>query len=205
MKTVCFLLMSLMLAAGACAPNQSIALDNRATETANANNTPASTPEPSKKITVGELMDRVANAPPDSFLFPCTLNTYSTDDRARLRKLRQQWLSKEEDSRYLISPSTGCACPGICVLVVEDAKTVPPKNFAILIIDDLSKYSFLNKNLEFINAKLTWASTIPIVQFMNSNGNVDRSCSIELDKKRNLYTTACSDGNGKELPPLGSE
>lgn len=211
MKNVYLLLTCFVFAVSGCAPNQSILLDNRAKrEAGNTNtstNTNANLAQVTKKLTVAELMDRVVNAPPDSFLFPCTLNAYSDDDRLKLRKLRQTWLSKERDSRYLVSPSTGCVCPGICVLAVEDTRAAAPNNFALLIIEDLSanKYSWAVKNLDFTNAKLTWASSTPIAQFTNPDGSRGKSCTIEWDKKLNRYATPCSDGNGKTLPSLESE
>src|SRR6476619_4496564 len=81
----------------ACSPNQSILSDKSGSS---PESTPTAVPtpvEPAKKFTVSELMERVATAPPDSFLFPCTLNAYSDERRADLRKTRDQWLAKEQD------------------------------------------------------------------------------------------------------------
>src|SRR5258708_21637085 len=150
-----FLLLSLTLAFAACEPNRSILDSSNGQKSGGANTANAANSETSKasaappqKVTVAELMLRVVNAPKDSFLFPCTLNAYSDADRENLKKLRQTWLGHEQDGHYDLSSSTACVCPGICVLGIEDTTKAPPKNSALLVIDNLSenKYFWLAKN-----------------------------------------------------------
>lgn len=187
----------------ACAPNRAILQDNRA-ESGVVQPTPTAIPEPAKKLTVAELMDRVANAPPDAYLYPCTLNAFSADDRTNLKKLRDTWASKEHDSRYLISPSTGCICPGTCVLAVEDTQAPAPKNSSLIVID-LSKnnYSWLARDLDMTKASLTWTGTTPAIDFSAGGGkSAEKKCLVEFDKAQKKYSTTCSDPAGRRLPPL---
>jgi hypothetical protein len=198
------LLMVAMFVFSACAPNRAILQDNRA-ESGVAEPTPTAIPEPARKLTVAELMDRVANAPPDAYLYPCTLNAFSPDDRANLKRLRDTWMSKEQDSRYLISPSTGCICPGACVLAVEDTQAPAPKNSSLIVIDDLSKnnYSWLARDLDMTNASLTWTGTIPAIDFSAGVGkSAAKKCLVEFDKAQKKYSTNCTDPAGKRLSPL---
>jgi hypothetical protein len=197
------LLLLLPLLLISCAPNASILQDNRA-NTANAEAAPTPTPEPPKKLTVAELMDRVANASPDAYLFPCTLNAYSAETRAKLKKVRAAWLAKEQDGRYLISPSTGCVCPGICVLAVEDTQAPPPNNSALIIIGDLSNstYRWFATGLDLSHSYLSWLSGTPKIDFSADGKLTEKSCMIRYHNDVQKYVSECSDANGKPLPPL---
>jgi hypothetical protein len=151
-----------------------------------------------KKLTIAELMNRVATAPPDSFLFPCTLNAYSKETRFSLLKLRQQWLSKEQDSRYLVAPSTGCICPSVCVLLVEDTQAVANKGALILFDEGSSeKYYWLTKNLDLSHTSLSWVSSTPQLTLKDEGGNETKRCSIEQTKSGTPYSINCTDSAGK--------
>jgi hypothetical protein len=203
------LCVSFALLFAACEPNRSIELSSSENSnaanvtnlaTANVNTTPSP-----QKVTIAELMQRVANAPKDSFLFPCTLNAYSDADRQNLKKLRQTWLTKEQDNHYELSSATECVCPGICVLRVDDLSKPSPNNSALLVIDNLAdnKYFWFAKNLDLTHTEMGWASSIPYIYFLDENGKRNgKVCSVE--KAKQSYVAACSDGKGKKLPPLES-
>src|SRR4051812_44267144 len=154
-------LFALMLPLAACSPNQSI-LQDKSAENPSPTAAAESTPTESRKFTVAELMDRVAHATPDSFLFPCTLNSYSDQSRADLVKLREQWLSKEQDARYLVAPSTGCVCPSVCVLLLADSRESSNKG-AVLILDNSGpeKYYWLSRDIDLSRATLGWDGATP--------------------------------------------
>ena len=192
----------LLAAATACAPNRSILqsnIDNTAPTPV-----PTETIPPIKKITVGELMNRTANAPEGSFTFPCDLQTYKPEDRDKLRKLRDVWLSKEKDENYVLRPSGDCVCPSICVLRVKDMTKPGPNNWGLLVIDiSLNGYSWVARAADLDNTDLTWASSVPEISYHNPDGSkTKKGCWIELDKKSNQYGTNCWDEQLKKLPPL---
>ena len=186
-----------------CTPNRSIALDN-SSDVAATGESPTSPRQPAKKITVAELMDRVVRASSDSFLFPCTLNAYSSSDRVKLQKLRQTWLSKEHDSRYLLSPSTDCVCPGICALAIEDTQKEGPDNYEIIVFGNgpPESYLWLAKDLDLKDTQIAWSGTTPQIIFLGPDKTVAKTCSIALDKKGDRYTAPCTDPQGKKLAPL---
>lgn len=168
------------LAAAACEPNRTILESGRDNaNTANVAATP--TPEPvSQKVTVAELMQRVATAPPDAFLFPCTLNAYSDADRESLKKLRQTWLAKEKDANYQLSSAASCVCPGICLLRVEDTTKPPPNNSSLIVIDHPDKYTWLARDLDLTHAEISWASTIPYIYYLGDDGKRNgKACSVQ--------------------------
>ena len=179
-----------LTATTACVPNNSILqsnIDNTAPTPS-----PTETIPPIKKITVGELMNRTANAPEGSFTFPCDLQTYKPEDRDKLRKLRDVWLSKEKDANYVLRPSGDCVCPSICVLKVEDTTRPAPNSFGLIAIKDLESggYQWIAKEIDLTNAKLTWTSSVPEVIFNGADGKVLKSCSIDL--KAGKYQMNCS-------------
>jgi len=174
----------------ACSPNRSILqsnIDNTAPTPV-----PTETIPPIKRIMVGELMNRTANAPEGSFTFPCDLQTYKPEDRDKLRKLRDVWLSKENDENYVLRPSGDCVCPSICVLKVEDTTNPAPNNFGLIAIKDLESgsYQWIAKDIDLTNAKLTWTSAVPNVVFNGADGQILKTCSIEL--KAGKYQMNCS-------------
>jgi hypothetical protein len=201
MKPFFFIFMCAFFAS-ACSPNQSILQSN----IDNTTPTPAATetPAPLKKITVGELMNRTASAPADSFTFPCTLHVYKDEDRDKLRKLRDLWLSKEKDSHYVLAPSKDCVCPGICVLRVENATMPAPNNWGLIVIErSLESYFWIARNSDLSNADLIWASSTPELKYHNPDGSKSqKGCWIELDKRLNQYVTNCWDEQLKKLPSL---
>jgi hypothetical protein len=191
--TACFM--------SACAANQSI-LQDKSGAGPESTPVPAATPvEPVKKFTVGQLMERVANAPPDSFLFPCTLNAYSDDDRSNLKKLRDQWLAREDDAQYLIAPSTGCVCPGVCVLAVEDTRSSPPANSALIVIDHTApeKYYWLARGLDLSNARLSWINSNPSLEFKTAQSDAAVNCLLEAPATGSRVVAKCSDAKGKRV------
>jgi hypothetical protein len=197
-RAVLFLIVILTLA---CSPNQSILRDKSAA-LPESTPTPVPTPiEPAKKFTVSELMDRVVKAPPDSFLFPCTLNAYSNETRANLAKIREQWLAKEQDARYMIAPSTGCVCPGICILAVEDSQTAPPSNAALIVLDQNSneKYYWLARGLDLSGASLSWLSSTPEITFNDANGTRIKYCTIDPPKTTGHSIVNCTDASGRKI------
>ena len=187
----------------ACSPNQSILqsnIDNTAPTPV-----PTETIPPIKKITVGELMNRTANAPEDAFTFPCTLHVYKSENRNNLRKLRDTWLSKEKDEQYLLRPSGDCVCPGACVLRVEDITKPGPNNWGLIVIPlpdagdtAAMDYQWIAKNLDLGSAKLTWASSTPYMNFTDANGVETKTCSIETGAKQKQYAYKCAAVNGKK-------
>jgi hypothetical protein len=191
MKPFFFIFMCAFFAS-ACSPNQTILQSN----IDNTAPTPAATetPAPLKKITVGELMNRTASAPADSFTFPCTLHVYKDEDRDKLRKLRDLWLSKEKDNQYVLAPSKDCVCPGICVLKVEDTQKPGPSNFGLVVIKDLESntYQWIAKDLDLTNAKLAWSETTPNLFFDDAAGKRVKTCSVEL--KAGKYQMNCKNG-----------
>jgi hypothetical protein len=203
MKTSCRVLLFSILTLSACAPNRAIEQsgDNPNANAVNAVSTP--TPEPvSQKVTVAELMQRVATAPKDSFLFPCTLNAYSDADRESLKKLRQTWVSKEKDERYQLLSSSACVCPGVCLLKVEDTSKAPPKNSALIVIDKPAdnKYFWLAKDIDLERAEISWADTTPNIYFLGPDGKRNGSaCAVE--KSKESFVLNCTDASGKKLPP----
>lgn len=185
----------------ACAANQSI-LQDRSGAGPESTPVPATTPvEPVKKFTVGQLMERVANAPPDSFLFPCTLNAYSDEDRSNLRKLREQWLAKEQDTQYLVAPSTGCVCPGVCVVAVEDTLSAPPANSALIVIDHAAseKYYWLARRLDLSNASLSWVNSNPSLEFKTAQSGLTKNCLLEAPAPGSRLIAKCFDAKGKQV------
>lgn len=174
-----------------CGPNRAILESNQGNSVA-ANERANTTPDvPLKKITVGELMERTAKAPEDSFTFPCTLHVFKPGDRDKLRKLRDQWLAKEQDSRYILAPSKACVCPGICVLAVEDTSKQGPSNWGLVAIKDLESnaYSWVAKDVDLSNAKLTWMSSTPQLIFDDAEGKRVKTCSVE--EKAGKYQMDC--------------
>ncbi|MEP6847992.1 MAG: hypothetical protein ABI999_03985 [Acidobacteriota bacterium] len=204
MRALFLLVILATLSVASCTPNQSIALDKTNDPNATRTRTPEAPPEAPTKITVAELIGRVANAKPESFLFPCTLNAYSAVDRQKLLKLRETWLAKEQDERYLISPSTGCICPSICVLTLEDRKAPPPANSAIILFDQTptERYVWLAKNLNLTGAQLGWSSITPQITFTQSDGKVVKTCTFMPDKVPAHYVAVCTDGTGKKIAAL---
>ena len=193
----------------ACSANESILNSNRG-NTNIAAAIPQPTPTvPAAQFTVGQLMERVSKVDDETFLYPCTLNMYSDEDRANLVKLRDQWMKKEQDRRYLVTQSTHCVCPDLCVLAVEDKQEQPPKNWRVLILDrtetpDLSmNYAWLTGNIDLNNGELTWVSSTPKIEFRDINGNSSYGCTIQRGNKPGKYTSICTDGN-KNYPPLES-
>jgi hypothetical protein len=188
-KTFYKILLILTMAWTACSPNRSILESNLDNTTPTP--VPTETPPPLKKITVGELMNRTASAPADSFTFPCTLHVFKDEDRDKLRKLRVLWLSKEKDGQYILAPSRDCVCPGICVLKVEDTQKPGPNNFGLVVIKDLesSTYQWLAKDIDLSNAKLAWSNTTPNLYFDDATGKRVKTCSVEL--KAGKYQMNC--------------
>jgi len=180
MRSVLLLIVCAFFSLSACAPNQSI-LQSNVDNTAPAP-APTETVPPIKKITVGELMNRTASAPEGSFTFPCDLQTYKPEDRDKLRKLRDVWMSKEKDENYELRPSGDCVCPGICVLKVEDTTKPAPNNWGLIVIKDLDSntYQWLAKDIDLTNARLTWTSSVPDIVFSDSNGKDLKTCAVEL-------------------------
>jgi hypothetical protein len=188
-KTTLKILLAAVVMTAACSPNRSILESN--IDNASPSPVATETPPPLKKITVGELMNRTAGAPADSFTFPCTLHAFKDDDRAKLRKLRDLWLAKEQDAHYILAPSRDCVCPDVCVLKVEDTTQPPPNNFGLIAIKDLesNSYQWIAKNLDLTNAKLTWLSSIPRLNFDDADGKQAKTCSINL--KAGKYQMDC--------------
>src|SRR5215813_4266208 len=108
MKPVKLIFLCLLISA--CAPNRDIEQSQQNANSA-AVATPSPTPGRAPRITVANLIDRVVNAKPDAFLYPCDLNSQGEANRARLRNIRTQWLAKEQDERYIVAPDYGCICP----------------------------------------------------------------------------------------------
>jgi hypothetical protein len=169
-------LLSAILAFG-CGPNRAILESNQANSVA-ANEKANATPDvPVKKITIGELMERTAKAPEDSFTFPCTLHMFKPEDRDKLKKLREQWLAKEDDARYIMST---CVCPGICVIKVSDVSKPGPNNSGLIAIKGLdSGYQWIGKDMDLTNTTLTWASTVPYLNFDDAEGKRLKTCTVE--------------------------
>ena len=206
----CLLVLLVLIATIAlpcCAPNRSILQDKTAQANAAAADKTPEPPSPPTRMTIAKLMDRVAGASPDSFLFPCTMAAYSVDDREKLRKFRQKWLSKEDDARYTVSPATGCVCPDFCVLKIEDTKTSSPNNLSLIVYDPSRPGGFywLTRNKPLVNTELAWQSSVPFIYFRNPDGSkAGRTCRVEWNKMTNRYGTACTDEHGKSLPSLES-
>ena len=200
----CLSVLAVAICVTCCSPNRSILLDKTNDTNAVVDQTPEPPLAPPTKITVAELMDRVANAPPDAFLFPCTLGAYSESERNDLRRLREEWLKKEDDARYRVSP-TNCVCPGICVIEVEDTQRAAPANASLLVIDQSTskKISWLAKNIDLRNSRLGWDLTEPQITFSNADGSKKFGCVIRIDSKSNRPSSSCSDGH-KTFPPLES-
>ena len=206
MKAFSILILLLSVCGASCTPNRSIALDKtNDPNDATADRTPELRPDPPAKMTLAELMDKIVNAKPDEFLFPCDLNAYSAEDKESLRRLRDKWLRNEENDRFLISPSTGCVCPHICVLIVEDIKAPTSKKAAVLVVDSLqnNKYVWLARNLDLSDTKLVWASSTPDLEFYKSDGSRNYGCFIEFSEKKHTFVSSCGDGK-KVFPPLES-
>jgi len=203
----CLSVLLMAISLESCAPNSSVALDNGNSDVSTPGESPAALREPAIKITVAELMDRVVHASSDSFLFPCTLNAYSAADRAKLQKLRQTWLSKERDNRYLLSPSTDCVCPGICALAIEDTQNKGANNYGIIVFGEgpPESYLWLIRNLDLKDAQITWSDTAPQIIFRGPNKAIIKTCSIALDKNTGRYMTPCTDSQGKKVAPLGPD
>ncbi|MEP7075988.1 MAG: hypothetical protein ABI878_09265 [Acidobacteriota bacterium] len=203
------LFLSVLLVAigvSSCTPNQSIALDKTNDPNAAANKTPELPPAPPVKITVAELMERVANAAPDAFLLPCDLRAYSESGREDLRQLRNDWLKTADDNRYLVSPSKNCVCPGLCVIAVEDTQRPAPKNTSLLVINEFGrrKIKWLAKGLDLTNTRLAWASSEPEITFYNPDGTRKYVCFFRINSKtQNIYSD-CGDGQ-KNFTPLESQ
>jgi hypothetical protein len=189
MRPFLLLLVCSILSLSACAPNQSV-LHSNVDNTA-PTPVPTDTIPPIKKITVGELMNRTANAPEGSFTFPCDLQTYKPEDRDKLRKLRDVWMSKEKDENYDLRPSGDCVCPGICLLKVEDTTKPGPNNWGLIVIKDLDSntYQWLAKDIDLTNARLTWTTSVPDIVFSDNNGKDLKTCAVEL--KGSKYQMNC--------------
>ena len=201
MKAATFILVYLLLSA--CTPNRNIEqshAEDLTTPTPAVVNTPSSP----ARITVAELINRVVSAKQDAFLYPCDLNSQGEANRAKLRDIRSQWLVREQDARYLVAPDGGCVCPSICVLTVEDAQGSPPNNFGLLVLQGAppEKLTWLAKGIDLSNTTLSWLNTTPQITFKNSDGTSEKICSVDVNQKPGRLTTACSDGQGKKLPPL---
>jgi len=188
------LVLLFIIALTACEPNRAIlesGPDNA--NAANAANSAGATPTPepaSQKVTVAELMQRVAAAPKDAFLFPCTLNAYSDADRESLKKLRQAWLGHEKDDHYNLSSAASCVCPGICLLKVEDTTKPPPSNSALIVIDHPDKYTWLARDLDLSHAEIGWASTTPYIHYLGDDGKRNgKACSVE--KAASAFALRC--------------
>lgn len=173
-----------------CSPNRSIMESTDNTNSAVIN---VSQPAPEAvvpKMTVAELMQRVATAPKDSFLFPCTLNAYADADRESLKKLRQVWLSKENDGRYKLSSATDCVCPELCVLKVEDSSKIPPNTFSLIVINRPDKYIWAARDIDLSHAELGWAATVPYIYYLGPDGKRNgKACSVE--PADGAYTMKC--------------
>jgi hypothetical protein len=201
MKPVKLILLCLLISA--CAPNRAIEQSQSNVDSSIAA-TPSPTPGPPPKITVADLINRVINAKPDAFLYPCDLNSQGEANRARLRDIRTQWLAKEQDDHYLVAPDYGCVCPGICVLTLEDTQKPAPRNSALLVLEGNppEKLTWLAKDLELTNTTLSWISTTPQLTFKNADGTLAKICSVDVDRKLGRTTTACADAQGEKLPSL---
>ena len=192
-----YLSLPLLLFALSCTPNSSILQDKSGAEPGATPPAEATPPDSVRRFTVAELMDRIAAAPPDSFLFPCTLNAYSNGDRAGLKKLRDDWVKKEPKDRYLIAPSTGCICPSICVLAVQDART--PSSWGVVVIGEKpSSYYWAARDVDLSNASLTWTNAAPQIVFRDQNGAQLKSCTVE-PAKGGGYAMNCVDPTGKTV------
>jgi hypothetical protein len=186
-----------ILALLGCSPNQSILQDKGPANPSPVS--PTETPQPEvRKFTVAQLMERVAKAPPDSFLFPCTLNAYSNEGRLTLLKLREKWFAKEQDTRYLIAPSTGCVCPSVCVLLLEDTQD-PVNGGRVLVLDGDSgeKYYWLARNLDLSRLSLSWTDSVPKLTIKNASGNEEKICSVSSPGSSTKYSLSCEDTSGK--------
>jgi len=195
-------LILLCLLVSACAPNRDIE-QSRAEDAATP--TPAAnTPSPPTRITVAELINRVVNAKPDAFLYPCDLNSQGEANRAKLRDIRSQWLAMEQDARYLVAPDVGCVCPSICVLEVEDTQATAPRNLGLLVLEGNppAKLTWLAKGVDLSNTTLSWLNTTPQITFKNPDGTQAKICTVDVNQKLGRLTTACADGQGKKLPSL---
>jgi hypothetical protein len=197
-----------ILCTAACAPNETILKDNQNVAQATPQQEPTPT-VPAARMTFAQLIDRVAKAPPDSYLYPCNLNAYSDVGRANLATLAKSWTSKEDDARYIVTPSTGCVCPGICVVALEDTKGTAPKNFGLIAMGDPAEgdqteggYQWIARNLDLSDAELNWTGVVPQVTFRGNAGAIEKTCSIEKDKSSGRFTARCENDEGKPAGTL---